>query len=141
VRYVKKCKVGRAHVRLGLEFDMRNGRFTMWRRSIVLPCALLALGPAGLPQENAAGITGGTAVLARQAPGTRLGDMAERVGAGIAELLCVGGCAQAEGVQNTDNRAHVKGSNKLAFQRTDLSRRTETVIPRREIGSGRPNGK
>ena len=39
----------------------------MWRRSIVLPCALLALGSAGLPQENAAGILGGNAVLARQA--------------------------------------------------------------------------
>jgi hypothetical protein len=56
----------------------------------------------------------------------------------VAELLRVGGCAQAEGVQNTDNRAHVQSSIKLPFQRTDLSRRTETVIPRREIGSGEP---
>jgi cytochrome c556 len=39
----------------------------MWRRSIVLPCALLALGSAGLPQENATGIPGANAVLARQA--------------------------------------------------------------------------
>jgi cytochrome c556 len=39
----------------------------MWRRSIVLPCALLAFGSAGLPQENATGIPGGNAVLARQA--------------------------------------------------------------------------
>ena len=39
----------------------------MWRRSIVLPFALLALGPAGLPQENATGVPGGSAILARQA--------------------------------------------------------------------------
>ena len=62
-------------------------------------------------------------------------------GALIAELLRVGGRAQAEGVQNTDNRAHVQSSTKLRFQRTDLSRRTETVIPASGIGSGKRHGK
>ena len=39
----------------------------MWKRAIVLSGALLALGPAGLPQEKTAAFSGPNAIAARQA--------------------------------------------------------------------------
>ena len=39
----------------------------MWKRSIVLTGALLALGSAGLPQENTAGMSSKDAIASRQA--------------------------------------------------------------------------
>src|SRR5215831_8371364 len=76
-----------------IRIDLRNGRFTMWRRSIVLPCALMALGSAARPQENAAGIPGGNAVLARQAAM----DMSLLTIRSIEASMKAGGEAKSEG--------------------------------------------